>query len=100
MAKITRILAADICRQVFFVINNAASTHCLAENFQLICYLQRVSATSQYNDSGKLRYSKWSNDRMVAVVKHCWLLVQGIRDCSKDYYWIGVQENVSMLSKS
>ena len=24
-------------------------------------------------------FSKWPNNRMVAVVKHCWLLVQGIR---------------------
>ena len=35
MAKITRILAANICRQFFFVINTAGSTRCLVENFQL-----------------------------------------------------------------
>ena len=51
MAKITRILAANICRQLFFVINTAASSRCLVENFQLICYSQRVNATSQYSDS-------------------------------------------------
>ena len=55
MAKITRILAANICRHFFFVINTAASIHCLVENFQLICYLQQVNATSQYNDSGSSR---------------------------------------------
>ena len=79
MAKITLILAANICRQFFFVINNAASTRCLVENFQLICYSQRVNATSQYNDRGSSRRSKWLNDRTVAVAKNCWLLVQGLR---------------------
>ena len=79
--KITRILAANICRQFFFVINTAASTRCLAQNFQQICYLQRVNARSQYNDSGSSKCSKWPNDRMVAVGKHCWLLVQGKRRC-------------------
>ena len=81
MAEITRILAANICRQFFFVITTTASTRCLAENFQLICYSRRVNATSQYNDSGISRCSKWPNDRMVAVVKRCWLLVQEKRGC-------------------
>ena len=98
MAKITRILAANIRRQFFFVITNTASTRCLVQNFQLICYSQRVNATSQYNDSGSSRCSKWPNDRMVAVVKHCRLLVQGRRGWQRkmtdDYYWIGVQENI------
>ena len=81
MAKITRILAANICGQFFFVINTAASTRCLVQNFQLIFCSQRVNATSQYNDSGSSRCSKWPNEWMVAVVKHCWLLVQGKRGC-------------------
>ena len=51
MAKINGILAANICRQFFFVINTAARTRCLVENFQLIYYSQRVNATSQYNHS-------------------------------------------------
>ena len=76
MAKITRILAANICGQFFFVVNTAGSTRCLVEIFQLICYSQRVNATSQYNDSGSSRCLKWPNDRMAAVVKHCCLLVQ------------------------
>ena len=83
MAKITRILAANICKQFFFVINTAASTRCLVQNFQLICYSQRENATSQYNDSGSSRCSKWQNDRMVPVVKDCWLLVQGRRGCKE-----------------
>ena len=58
MAEITRILGANICRQFFFVITTTASTRCLVENFQLICYSQRVNATSQYNDSGTSRGSK------------------------------------------
>ena len=44
MAEITRILAANIRRQFFFVIVTAASTRCLVQNFQLICYSQRVNA--------------------------------------------------------
>ena len=104
MAKVTRILASNIPRQFFFVITTTASTRCLVQNFQLICYSQRVNATSQYNDSGGSRCSKWPKDRMVAVVKHCWLLVQGKRGCRerwpKDNYWIGVQENIGMFGKS
>ena len=78
-AKITRILSVNIFRQFFFAINIEASTRFLVKNFQLICYSQRVNATSQYNDSGSSRCSKWPNDRMVVVVKHWWLLVQGKR---------------------
>ena len=77
MAEIIRILAANICGQFFFVITTTAGTRCLVQNFQLICNSQRVNATLQYNDSGSSRCSKWPNDWMVAVVKHCWLLVQG-----------------------
>ena len=69
MAEITRILAANIPRQFFFVITTTASTRCLVQNFQLICYSQRVNTTSQYNDRGSSRCSKWPKDRMVAVVK-------------------------------
>ena len=58
MAKITRKLAANICRQFFFVINTAASSRCLVENFQLICHSQRVNATLQYKDSDSSRCSK------------------------------------------
>ena len=52
MAEITRILAANIRRQFFFVMTTAASTRCLVQIFQLICYSKRVNATPQYNDSG------------------------------------------------
>ena len=79
MAEITSILAANVRKQFFFVITTATSTRCLVQNFQLICYSQQVIATSQYNDSGSSTCSKWPNDRMVAVVKHCWLLAQGRR---------------------
>ena len=84
MAEITRILAANICRQFFFVINTAESTRCLVENFQLICYSQRVSATSQYNGSGSSRCSKWPNVRMVAVVKHSGSLYKEEEVAEKD----------------
>ena len=44
-------------------------------------------------------------DGMVSVVKHFWLLVEGIkkrlqRKMTKHYHWIGVQENIGMFSKS
>ena len=81
MAEITRILAANIRRQFFFVINTTASARCLVQNFQFFCYSQRVNVTSQYKNSGSSRCSKWPNDRMVAVVKHRWFLVQGRRGC-------------------
>ena len=81
MAEITRILAENIRGQFFFVIATAASTRRLTQNFQLICCSQQVNATSQYNDSGSSRCSKWPNDRMVAVVKHFWLFVLGRRSC-------------------
>ena len=77
MAEITSIFTANIHRQFFFVITTTASTRCLVQNFQLIRYSQRVNATSQYNDSGSSRCSKWPNDRMVTMVKHGWLRVQG-----------------------
>ena len=84
MAGITRILAVNVRRQFFFAITATASTRCLVQNFQLICKTQRVNATSQYNDSGSSRCSKWPNVRMVGVVKHCWLLVQGKDAAEKD----------------
>ena len=74
MPEITRILPANTRRRFFFVITTTASTRCLVQNVQLICYSQRVNATSQHNDSGSSRCSKWPNDWM--VVKHYWLLVQ------------------------
>ena len=90
MAKITRILAANICRQFFFVINTAASTRCLVENFQLICYSQRVNATSQYNDSGSSRCSKWLNDQISCsgetLLAPCTKKKTLYRKMTKDYY--------------
>ena len=80
MAKITGIFAANIRRQFFFVFTTAVSTHCLVQNFQLICYSQRIKLTSQYDDSGSSSCSKWPNDWMVAVAKHCWLLGRGCKE--------------------
>ena len=105
MAEITRILAANIPRQFFFVVTTTASSHCLVQNFQLICYSLRVNAMSQYNDSGSSRRSKWPNDPMVAIVKHCWFLAQGRGECRERLLktttgYIGVQKNIGMFSKS
>ena len=98
MAEITRILAANNLRQFFFVITTTASACCLVQNFQLICYSQRVDATSQYNDSGGSRCSKWPKDRMVAVVKHCTRKKRLQRKMTKDNYWIDVQKNIGTFS--
>ena len=84
MAEITRTLAANSYRQFFFVITTATSTRCLVQNFQLICYSQRVNAASQYNDGGSSTCSKWPNVRMVVVVKHCWILYKGEEAAEKD----------------
>ena len=81
MAEITRILAANIRGQFFFVITTAASTRCLVQNFQPVCYSQQINAISQYEDSGSSSCSKWPNDRMVAVEKQCCLLVKGGKGC-------------------
>ena len=58
MAEITHILTVNIPGQFFFVITTRPSTRCLVQNVQLICYSQRVNATSQYNDSGSSKTSK------------------------------------------
>ena len=105
MAEVTRILAANIRRQLFFVITTAASTRCLVQNFQLICYSQRVNATSQYtqyNDSGSSARSKWQNDRMEkceTLLAPCTRKKKLQRKMTNDYYWIGAQENIGMFSK-
>ena len=77
MAEITCKFASNTCGQFFFVIVTTASTRCLVENFQLISCSQQVNATWQYVDSGSSIFLKWPNDWIVAVVKHCWILVQG-----------------------
>ena len=59
----------------------AVNTRCLVENFRLICYSQGVNGMWQYKNSGSSSVSKWPNNRMAAAVKHCWLVVQGRRDC-------------------
>ena len=86
MAEITRILAANIPRQFFFVVTTTASTRYLVQNFQPICYLQRVSATSQYNDSGETLLAACTKKKRLQ------------RKMTKDYHWIGVQENIGMFS--
>ena len=63
MAEIARMLPANIRRQCFLVITTTASTRCLVPKFQLICYSQRVNATSQYNNGGSSMCSKWPNAR-------------------------------------
>ena len=101
MAEITRILTVTTHRQFFFVIT---TTRCFVKNFQLICYSQRVNASSQYDYGSSSSFSKWPNDWMVAVVKHCWLSVQGRGGCREkmttEYCWIGAVENIGTFRKS
>ena len=101
MAEITRILPANIRRQFFFVITTAASTRCLVQNFQLICYSQRVNATSQYNDSDSSTCSKRSDGCSgQALLAPCTRKKRLQKKMTNDYYWVGVQENIGMFSKS
>ena len=106
MAKITRILAGNICRQFFFVINTAASTHCLVENFQLICYSQQVNATIQRHNTTTVVVQDVQNGRRSdgcsgeALLAPCTRKKRLQRKMTKDYDWTGVQENVGMSSKS
>ena len=101
MAEITRILAADIRRQFFFVIITATSIRCLVQNCQLICYSQRVKATSQQWEFKMFKMAKRSD-----VCSGETLLVPCTREkrlqrkLTEDYYWIGLQENIGMFSKS
>ena len=86
MAKITRILAANICEQFFFVINTAVSIRCLVENFELICYSQRVNATSRYKDSGKVcSLLEWC---FIISIDTCWDWFQ------RTYVLITAQKNL------
>ena len=70
MAGITHILAANIPRQFVFVMATL-----LGSKFSTNLLFAASKCTSQYNDSGSSTCSRWLNDRMVAVVKHFWLLV-------------------------
>ena len=92
MAEITGILAANICGQFFFVIITTASTHCLVQNFQLICYSHRVNATSQYNDSGSSRRPKWPNGSDGSsgeiLLTPCTRKKRLQRKITKDCHWI------------
>ena len=81
MAETTRKLAASTRRQFFFVASTTASTRGLVQNFQLICFSQRVNATSQYNNvavrdvqNGRTGWDRCSGETS-------WLLVQGRRGC-------------------
>ena len=103
MAEITRILAANIQRQFFFVITTAASTRYLVQNFQLICYSQLVNvrhntttAAVQDVQNGR-RIDGCSGDTLLAPYTRKKRLQ---RKMTKDNYWIGVQENIGMFSKS
>ena len=103
MTKITRILAANICRQFFFVINTATSTRCLVENFQLVCYSQRVN--TRHNTTTVVvqdvqnaeRSDGYSGETLLAP---CTRKKRLQRKMTKDYYWTGVQENIGKSSKS
>ena len=84
MAEITSILLRIFGDNFSFVIITTASIRSLVQNFQLICYSQRVNATSQYSDSGNSRCSKWPNERMVAVVNIAGLLYKKEEAAEKD----------------
>ena len=96
MAEITRILAANIYRQFFFLstttqrvlaawlkiftLSAVSECHVTITDVQNV---QNVQNGQNVQCSKCSKCSKWPNDRMVAVVKHCWLLVQGKRGCGE-----------------
>ena len=100
MADITRKLAANTRRQFFFVITNIVSTRCLIENFELICYSQRVNATWQYDEILFKMTEKsdcFSGETLLAA--HAGM--KGLqRKMTKDYYCAGSEETIDMFSKS
>ena len=76
MAETTRKLAASTRSQFFFVASTTASTRCLVQNFQPICYSHRVMPRHNIQRRGGSRCSKWPNlTGWLPGVKHCWLLV-------------------------
>ena len=104
MAETTCKLAASTRWQFFFVASTTASTRCLVQNFQLICYSQRVNATSQYNNmavrdvqNGRTGWDRCSGETLLAP---CTRKKRLQRKITKHYHWIGVQENIGMFSKS
>ena len=89
---------------IFLFASTTASTRCLVQNFQLICYSQRVNATSQYKDvvvrdvqNGQTGWDGCSGETLLASSKRKKRLQ---RKMTKFYHWIGVQENIGMFSKS
>ena len=104
MEETTRKLAASTRCQFFFVASTTASTRCLVQNFQLICYSQRVNATSQYNNvavrdvqNGRTGWDRCSGEILLAP---CTRKKRLQRKITEHYHWIGVQENIGMFSKS
>ena len=97
-------LTANISRQFFFVNATTVSTRCLVQNFQLICYSQQVNAMSQYDDSGTSRCPKMAkrSDGCCGetLLAPCTRKKTLQRKMTKDYYWIGVQENIGIFNKS
>ena len=70
----------------------------------LICYSQRVNATSQYNNvavrdvqNGRTGWDRCSGETLLAP---CTRKKRLQRKITKHYHWIGVQENIGMFSKS
>ena len=96
MAEITHMLAANISTQFFLVITTPASTRCLVENFQSICYSQWVNATSQYDDSGSpsfLKMAKRSDGcSRITLLASCARKKKLQRKMTKHYWWIVAEE--------
>ena len=104
MAKIARILAANIPRQFFFAITTTASTRCLFQNFQLTCYSQREKGhvTIQRHWQFKMFKMAEGSDGCSGetLLAPCTRKKRLQRKMAKDNYWIGVQENIGMFGKS
>ena len=76
----------------------------LVQNFQLICYSQRVNDTSQCNgevvrdvQNGRTGWDGCSGETLQAL---CTRKKRLQRKMTTYYHWIGVQENIGIFSKS
>ena len=94
MAEITRILAANILRQFFFVITTAASTRCLVQNFQLIYDSQRVFKCHVTIRRWQFKMFKMAEGSDCCsgevLLAPCTRKKRLQRKMTKDNYWIGV----------
>ena len=89
--------------QIFFVITTAACTRYSVENFQLICYAQRVNGRWQYDHSDWFTCFKMA-ERSDGCSFETFLALCATKKrlqirMNLDYYMTGAQEDIDMFSR-